>query len=216
MSSPKRPSAVAQFFNRIRWTYVIISVFFLVLGILMVVCPESSLTVICRGLGILSALFGVFRIVQYCLRVPQGIGQRYDFAGGLFCLLAAALLFFRAAEVAAVLSVIVGIFILIDSVFKLQVALDARRSGAQSWAMMMILACVSLLLGVLLVFDTFRGQKLLSVIMGAALIYDAAADLFTMFYVNHAIKGVKAAVRDAIDEATAIETTGEVIDDELK
>ncbi len=188
--------------------------FFLVLGILMVVRPESSLTVICRGLGILSALFGVFRIVQYCLRVPQGIGQRYDFAGGLFCLLAAALLFFRAAEVAAVLSVIVGIFILIDSVFKLQVALDARRSGAQSWAMMMILAGVSLLLGVLLVFDTFRGQKLLSVIMGAALIYDAVADLFTLFYVNHAIKGVKAAVRDAIDEATAIETTGEVIDDD--
>ena len=161
-----------------------------------------------------AAIFGAVRILQYFLRAPQGIGQRYDLAGGLFCLLIAALLLFRAAEVAAVLSVIVGIFILIDSVFKFQIALDARRSGAQSWALMMLLACVSLLLGVLLVFDTFRGQKLLSVIMGAALIYDAAANLFTMFYVNHAIKGVKAAVRDPIDEATAIETTGEVLSDD--
>ena len=214
MSKANRPGAVAQFFNRIRWTYVVISAFFLVLGLIMILRPEQSLPLICRGLGVLAAIFGAVRILQYFLRAPQGIGQRYDLAGGLFCLLIAALLLFRAAEVAAVLSVIVGIFILIDSVFKFQIALDARRSGAQSWALMMLLACVSLLLGVLLVFDTFRGQKLLSVIMGAALIYDAAANLFTMFYVNHAIKGVKAAVRDAIDEATAIETTGEVLSDD--
>ena len=214
MSKASRPGAVAQFFNRIRWTYVVISAFFLVLGLIMILRPEQSLPLICRGLGVLAAIFGAVRILQYFLRAPQGIGQRYDLAGGLFCLLVAALLLFRAAAVAAVLSVIVGIFILIDSVFKFQIALDARRSGAQSWALMMLLACVSLLLGVLLVFDTFRGQKLLSVIMGAALIYDAAANLFTMFYVNHAIKGVKAAVRDAIDEATAIETTGEVLSDD--
>ena len=214
MSKANRPGAVAQFFNRIRWTYVVISAFFLVLGLIMILRPEQSLPLICRGLGVLAAIFGAVRILQYFLRAPQGIGQRYDLAGGLFCLLVAALLLFRAAEVAAVLSVIVGIFILIDSVFKFQIALDARRSGAQSWALMMLLACVSLLLGVLLVFDTFQGQKLLSVIMGAALIYDAAANLFTMFYVNHAIKGVKAAVRDAIDEATAIETTGEVLSDD--
>ena len=214
MSKANRPGAVAQFFNRIRWTYVVISAFFLVLGLIMILRPEQSLPLICRGLGVLAAIFGAVRILQYFLRAPQGIGQRYDLAGGLFCLLIAALLLFRAAAVAAVLSVIVGIFILIDSVFKFQIALDARRSGAQSWALMMLLACVSLLLGVLLVFDTFQGQKLLSVIMGAALIYDAAANLFTMFYVNHAIKGVKAAVRDAIDEATAIETTGEVLSDD--
>ena len=40
----RRPSAVAQFFTRIKWTYVIVSVFFLVLGILLLVRPEASLT----------------------------------------------------------------------------------------------------------------------------------------------------------------------------
>ena len=209
-----RPSPVAQFFSRIKWTYVIISVFFLVLGILMLVRPDASFTVICRGLGILAAIFGALRVLQYFIRTPQGVGQRYDLAGGLFCLLIAALLILRAREVAAILSVIVGIFILIDSVFRLQVALDAHRTGVAAWGMMMILACISLLLGVLLVFDTFRGQAVISIIMGCALIYDALADLFTVFYVSRVVKGVKTAVREAIDDATAIETTGEVISDE--
>lgn len=210
----RRPSPVAQFFSRIKWTYVIISVFFLALGILMLVRPDASFTVICRGLGILTAIFGALRVLQYFIRTPQGVGQRYDLAGGLFCLLIAALLILRAREVAAILSVIVGIFILIDSVFRLQVALDAHRTGVTAWGMMMILACISLLLGVLLVFDTFRGQAVISIIMGCALIYDALADLFTVFYVSRVVRGVKTAVREAIDDATAIETTGEVISDE--
>lgn len=207
----QKQSAVAQFFSRIKWTYVIVSVFFLALGILMIVRPESSLTVICRGLGILAAVFGAIRMLQYFLRAPQGIGQRYDLAGGLFCLLVAALLIFRAGEVAAILSVIVGIFILIDSVFKLQIALDAHRTGVTTWGAMMLLACVSLLLGILLVFDTFKGQAVISIMMGIALIYDALVDLFTVFYVTRMVKNVRAAVHEAIDDATAIETTGEVI-----
>ena len=210
----QRQSAVAQFFSRIKWTYVIVSVFFLALGILMIVRPETSLTMICRGLGILTAVFGAIRILQYFLRMPEGIGQRYDLAGGLFCLLIAVLLIFRAREVAAILSVIVGIFILIDSVFKLQIALDAHRTGVTSWGMMMLLACVSLLLGILLVFDTLKGQAILSIMMGAALIFDALVDLFTVFYVTRVAKNIKSAVRDAIDDATAIETTGEVISDD--
>lgn len=214
MSKTTKQSAVAQFFNRIKWTYVLISVFFIVLGVLMIVRPEASLPLICRGLGILAAIFGAIRVLQYFLRTPQGIGQRYDLAGGLFCLLIALLLIFRANEVAAILSVIVGIFILIDSVFKLQVALDAQRTGVPTWGMMMIFACISLLLGILLVFDTFQGQKILSIIMGVALIYDAVVDLFTVFYVTRVVKNVQTAVRDAIDDATSIETTGEVISDD--
>lgn len=210
----RRPSPLAQFFSRIKWTYVIISVFFLALGILMLVRPEASFTVICRGFGILTAIFGVLRVLQYFIRTPQGVGQRYDLAGGLFCLFIAALLILRAQEVAAILSVIVGIFILIDSVFRLQVAMDAHRTGIAAWGIMMILACISLLLGVLLVFDTFRGQAVISIIMGCTLIYDALADLFTVFYVSSVVKGVKTAVREAIDDASAIETTGEVISDE--
>lgn len=210
----KKPSPLAQFFSHIKWTYVIISVFFLALGIVMIAWPEASLTLICRGLGILTAVFGVIRVLQYFFRAPQGIGQRYDLAGGLFCLLIAALLILRAKEVAAILSVIIGIFILIDSVFKLQIALDAHRSDVAAWGMMMIFACVSLLLGILLVFDTFRGQAVISVIMGCALVFDALVDLFTVFYVTRVVRGVRSAVQDAIDDASAIETTGEVISDD--
>lgn len=214
MSKTERPGALAQFFSRIKWAYVIISVFFIALGVLMIVRPDASFMVICRGLGGLLAIFGAVRVVQYFLRAPQGVGQRYDLAGGLFCLLIAVLLILRAQEVAAIMSVIIGIFILIDSVFKLQIALDAHRSGAAAWGMMMILACISLLLGVLLVFDTFRGQAIISIILGCALAFEALVDLFTVFYVTRVVKGVKTAVQDAIDDAAAIETTGEVISDD--
>ena len=40
-----------KIFKRIKWSYVVLSVMFLLLGIYLVVNPETSLIMICRILG---------------------------------------------------------------------------------------------------------------------------------------------------------------------
>ena len=46
-------------FKRIKWSYVVLSAMFLLLGIYLVVNPETSLIMICRILGAAMAVFGV-------------------------------------------------------------------------------------------------------------------------------------------------------------
>ena len=48
-----------KIFKRIKWSYVVLSVMFLLLGIYLVVNPETSLIMICRILGAAMAVFGV-------------------------------------------------------------------------------------------------------------------------------------------------------------
>ena len=50
-------------FKRIKWTYVLLSVFFLVLGLLLVCNPGTSMVTICRILGGIALAFGVVKIV---------------------------------------------------------------------------------------------------------------------------------------------------------
>jgi hypothetical protein len=73
---------------------------------------------------------------------------------------------------------------------------------------------VSLVLGLLLIFDTFKGQRVLSTMMGVALVADGLQNLCTVIYATIFVKDVKKKVKDAVDEMTAIETTGEVVTDE--
>lgn len=201
-------------FKRIKWAYVLLSVFLLVLGILLVANPDTSMITICRILGGCVLAVGVIKIVLYFVREVEGVAIRYDFAVGAFCIIVGAMLLWRAPTMVGFISVVVGLFILVDSVFKLQVAIDSRRMGATSWWVTLLFTCVCMVMGGLLVFDPFSGQQVLATVMGVSLIADALQNLCTVIYAAVFVKDVKSAVRDAVDEATAVETTGEVVEDE--
>ena len=66
-------------FKRIKWSYVVLSAMFLLLGIYLVVNPETSLVMICRILGAAMAVFGVMKIVLYFIREVEGVAIRFDF-----------------------------------------------------------------------------------------------------------------------------------------
>lgn len=201
-------------FKRIKWAYVLLSVFLLVLGILLVANPDTSMITICRILGGCALAVGVVKIVLYFVREVEGVAIRYDFAVGAFCVILGALLLWRAPTMVGFLSVVIGLLILVDSVFKLQVAIDSRRMGAATWWVTLLFTCVCMVMGGLLVFDPFSGQQVLATVMGVSLIADGLQNLCTVVYAAVFVKDVKHAVRDAIDEATAVETTGEIVEDE--
>ena len=126
-------------FKRIKWSYVVLSAMFLLLGIYLVVNPETSLVMICRILGAAMAVFGVMKIVLYFIREVEGVAIRFDFAVGLFCIILGALMLWRAPALTDILSVMIGLLVLVDSVFKLQVAAirgawARTRGGSRSCA----------------------------------------------------------------------------------
>ena len=201
-------------FKRIKWAYLLVSVFFIALGVLLIARPDTSMIWFCRFLGGVAVLFGLARIIGYFVRELDGVGLRYDFATGAFAIVAGAFLLWRAPEVGEVMDIVIGLFILVDCVFKLQVAMDSKRMGARSWWITLLFTCVSLVLGLLLIFDTFKGQHVLSIMMGIALVADGLQNLCTVIYATIFVKDVKKKIKDAVDEATAIETTGGVVTEE--
>ena len=56
-----------------------------------------------------------------------------------------------------------------------------------------------------------NGKQVLTIMMGVSLIVDGVQNLCTVVYAAVFVKDVKAAVRDFVDDATAVETTGEVV-----
>ena len=119
-----------KIFKRIKWSYVVLSAMFLLLGIYLVVNPETSLIMICRILGAAMAVFGVMKIVLYFIREVEGVAIRFDFAVGLFCIILGVLMLWRAPALTDILSVMIGLLVLVDSVFKLQVRRFAAHGRA--------------------------------------------------------------------------------------
>ena len=126
-----------KIFKRIKWSYVVLSAMFLLLGIYLVVNPETSLIMICRILGAAMAVFGVMKIVLYFIREVEGVAIRFDFAVGLFCIILGVLMLWRAPALTDILSVMIGLLVLVDSVCRspsIRGAWARTRGGSRSCA----------------------------------------------------------------------------------
>lgn len=100
-----------------------------------------------------------------------------------------ALMLWRAPALTDILSVMIGLLVLVDSVFKLQVAVDSRRMGAHSWWVTLVCTVVCLVLGILLVFNPFDGKQVLTIMMGVSLIVDGVQNLWHRRVCRHVCQG---------------------------
>lgn len=193
---------------RTKWAYIAISVFLTALGVCAVVWPDIGVGVICAAIGVAGVCYGVIRIIVYFLAEVRGIGLSYDFSIGLLCVAGGIILLIRPAAVVDLLQVVLGIYILIDSVFKLQTALDARRIGIPGWWIALIFTLVGIVFGILMVLKVGAGA--LMVMTGLALIADGLQNLCLVIFsaaakrtLRKAAAGAAAAPADAGDDASA-------------
>ena len=70
-----------------------------------------------------------------------------------------------------------GVSILADGLFKIQIAIDARRFGIRDWWLILLLAVVTGGVGLLLVFRPWESVQVLTVLLGAALLAEGVLNL---------------------------------------
>ncbi len=87
-----------------------------------------------------------------------------------------------------VLPIILGFYIIIDSVFSIQAAVELRRFGLGSWGLNLLLGIVGAVLGVLMILDPFDGAAALMIYMGVSLLLAGVESIYTVICLSRAFK----------------------------
>ena len=87
------------------------------------------------------------------------------------------LLLLRPKAVINLVLLVCGILILTDGLFKIQIAVDARRFGIPQWWLVLVLAVLTGVIGLLLVLRPTEGAQVLVMLMGVSLLLDGALNL---------------------------------------
>ncbi|MEG2008572.1 MAG: DUF308 domain-containing protein [Oscillospiraceae bacterium] len=191
----------------VKWSYVGMSLFLISLGLCTVIWPNIGLVAVCVSIGAGAVLFGVFRIIVYFLREVRGVALSYDFSVGLLALAVGVVLLIHPQGVLDFLQIVIGIYLLIDSVFKLQTALDSKRLGMSGWWVPLIFTVVCLGLGVLMILKV--GADFIMALIGAALIADGLQNLCLVIYAAVAAKQLARMDKDGDGKPDIIDMTPE-------
>ena len=168
--------------KRIKALYITISILSLLAGIAMVIWPGASVITICYVVGSAAILVGAVRLAGYFSKDSYNLNFQFDFAMGLVFLILGTVLIFHPGDTVAVLHFSVGILVLVDSVFKLQTALDAKHFGLKKWWVMLLCALLCAGLGLVLVILPFRTAEILVRVTGAALAVNSGENILTAGY----------------------------------
>ena len=169
--------------------YIVMSLVFCAVGVLFIVRPGLSAGLIGRALGAAMILFGAVKLVGYCSRDLYRLAFQYDLGFGLLLIALGALVLIRPAGVLDFLFAALGAAVLTDGLYKVQIALDARRFGISAWWLTLALAAATVAVGLALVFRPWDSARLLTILLGAALLAEGILNfcvaVSTVKIVNH-------------------------------
>lgn len=163
------------------WTakvgYLLSAAALIALGCRILFFPRLAMETFVMLLGILTAVFGAFKLVGYFSRDLYRLAFEQDLHGGILLLLLGGMLLIRPETGAVFFCVVFGLLIVLDGILKLQIAQESRRFGIRSWWLLTGEGALAAILGALLIFRPFDSAAALTVLFGLSLLCEGLLNL---------------------------------------
>lgn len=157
--------------------YTIISAVLCVIGVMMIVLPDFSITLAGKLLSVMMIVFGAVKIIGYWSKDLYRLAFQYDFAFGILLVPLGMFVLFRPEQAVSFFYIILGIVILADGLFKLQISLDARAFGLDRWQLIFVLAILACVIGCVLIFHPAGSAEVATALVGTALLAQGILNL---------------------------------------
>lgn len=171
--------------------FVLVSILYIVLGIVLIIWPSLSLKLVCYFFGIMTVLYGVVQLFRYFSINKEFRTFQLDLFVGIICLVFGVFALAKPSIVASILPVIVGIFFLMEAVIKIQNALGLKKGGYDQWWTALAVSVLVAVLGILLLINPFSAMKTFVIVIGICLIADGAASFWSVYCVSKRVKEFK-------------------------
>lgn len=160
--------------------YIVMSVMFCIAGALFIALPDISITMIGISMGIAMSVFGIVKLVGYFSRDLFRLAFQFDLELGILLLVLGLIVLIRPDDLMTFMCIALGISILTDGLFKVQIALDSKRFGIKSWWVILALAVVAGTIGVFLIFRSAKSAQFLTVLLGVSILAEGILNLYTV------------------------------------
>jgi len=202
---------VNAFLHQKRISAILISAITIGCGILFLFYGVEAAAVICRVAGILLAVIGAFYIVSFFLAKADRLLSTWGgLLAGLLCFAAGLWMAVRPLSAIQYMQYVIAIVVLLHGIIDLQAAFHLIRARASYRIASLLLALVTLGLGIWILLSPMGATKALMILMGIVLIVDGITDLILIGSLSRTARHLKKEAEMARQAAEAVETTGTI------
>ncbi|MBM6916596.1 DUF308 domain-containing protein [Gemmiger formicilis] len=188
-------------FRHLKASMFVMQLVYLALGLALVFAPDMSARVLCYACGAALAVVGLLAVWRFAAaRQERLLFAWFSLVYGVLFTVLGIFLLVQPDTVLTVLPAVFGVFVLLDSLGRIQNALELRRAGLVRWWGMLFFALLSVVLGVLILINPFAALTTTVRVIGAVLLIESVLGLACALYTSLVLRELEKAVRDAGDD----------------
>ena len=144
----------------------------IILGIVLVAYPNTSLTFVCRAVGVIVLVTGLGFVFGY-LKSGKSFwyGKVELVFGSIFAILGGFIVLYPLGII-SIIPIVFGILLVYHGIANMRQAFELRQYKDRGWWFPVMVAATTIILGIFIMKNPFRTIDVIMRIIGACLIYD--------------------------------------------
>lgn len=186
------------------------SILLFFLGMLLIFQSEATITTISYIIGAVLIAAGAFALIRYISINTKGIDATdLDILYGIVSVILGILIITNPHAIASIIPIILGIAIIINSALKIQCAFNLKNANNDIWKATMIIAIISTICGVVLLFNPFAGAVWIMRIVGVFISVYAVLDFISTYIIKKNVEQFQVILDSETVEAEIVEEPDE-------
>lgn len=187
----KRPvEKISDDLKKSAWGAIIESLVTMVLGVLFITWPDTVIKILAYIIGTFFVVKGAYQIINYFMVKGQNDFFNNNLLSGVVSVLVGIVALVMGQELANVFRIVIGIWMIYESLVRINTAIKLNAAGIGAWKSILILALIMLVLGVFVTFNTGAVFTLIGWTMIVTGLIGIIGDAMFMQYVNQVVEKI--------------------------
>lgn len=194
--------------KQLKWSSILMSIAYIVLGILLIIFPDVSGKVISYVLGAGTIIYGIINLTIYFLLNVRDSLYRNEFIIGIASIVFGLLIILKTDVIVNLIPLLLGLIITISGFINLQKGVVAYRIGYNRSLVYVLISAVSIIFGITIMFflSGKTATSILFIVIGSGLVYAGASDLIATLVLANKMNAFIHAFEEATPKVIDAET----------
>lgn len=177
-----------NFLKKIKANYMASAALLALFGLVLLIWPKTSTTVICMALGCVLIVCGVIRLAVFWLNRDDSLYSTMNLVSGIVLVAVGVWIVVKPEIIMVMVPIVIGIIVIFHSFHDFGQAASLYKASYDKWWVALLLGLITAGLGVLLVVNPFEAAETIVRVIGICLIYDGISDMWIVSRVARTVK----------------------------
>ena len=164
------------------WSAIIESLALVVLGILLIIWPDTMIKILAYVVGAFFIVKGGFQVVNYFMVKGQNDFFNNNLLAGVVSILVGIAALAIGENIVSIFRIIIDIIIIYESLVRINTATKLASAGIDTWKYLLIVALIMMVLGI---FITFNAGAVVQLVGGAMIVAGIIGIIGDVMFIQH-------------------------------